>query len=520
MDNRDAKDSKSISHYDVLGVSKTASLEEIKKAFRALAKIKHPDVLSRKNPNASEHDKQKVTNDFKPINEAYETLADNNKRNAYDEQQNPKPVDSESAQYASGAAPAGGQWNPPQSSYERYNAGYDDDDDDDDEANWYQSDTHYQQPPHADYNSYEYQTKNKEEQQRQADQKRFDDFDRKHAEDEKKRQTAHKAFLDSLINEAPKKDDLFLLVNLKIGYYSKISVRDWTGPEQDWNNIIRLLTEMINNRDLDLAQLKAFQDINSLFVDMDTNPYEAEYQTTVPVILKVTHPSLVILDDKVSRTIWDGKLETHDVQWVMFQNSYAARNNLKKNPAPDKKEKLSEFKKSEDTILRVNTKKIHDALTEYAEILSKKAYHEFSENYDKGLFNAGDTQYIEMYEKDEAKDLAKFMKIYRVVTDLRGTLNGKDTFEANKINNFMKVLQSKVKDFYPDNKTMNSNLTIHDFITDPTFSLFNSPGEACVKKIDAILKEIKTLAKTKGAAEIFDDKPPTADPATAAAPKK
>ena len=62
-------------YYEILGVSKTASGEEIKKAFRRLAMKYHPD----RNPG----DKEAETH-FKEINEAYEVLKDEQKRAAYD----------------------------------------------------------------------------------------------------------------------------------------------------------------------------------------------------------------------------------------------------------------------------------------------------------------------------------------------------------------------------------------------------------------------------------------------------
>ena len=62
-------------YYEVLGVSKTASQDEIKSAFRKLAKKYHPDIS--KEPNAAEK--------FKECQEAYEVLSDENKRSQYDQ---------------------------------------------------------------------------------------------------------------------------------------------------------------------------------------------------------------------------------------------------------------------------------------------------------------------------------------------------------------------------------------------------------------------------------------------------
>lgn len=61
-------------YYEVLGIPKTASQEEIKNAFRALARQYHPDVNKA-------HDAEEK---FKEINEAYGVLSDAEKRAAYD----------------------------------------------------------------------------------------------------------------------------------------------------------------------------------------------------------------------------------------------------------------------------------------------------------------------------------------------------------------------------------------------------------------------------------------------------
>ena len=62
-------------YYEVLEVSKGASEEDIKKAYRKLAKKYHPDL----NPNDKTAEAK-----FKEVNEAYEVLSDQDKRERYD----------------------------------------------------------------------------------------------------------------------------------------------------------------------------------------------------------------------------------------------------------------------------------------------------------------------------------------------------------------------------------------------------------------------------------------------------
>jgi molecular chaperone DnaJ len=61
-------------HYDTLGVTKGASADEIKKAYRKLARELHPDV----NPDPKTQDR------FKEVTEAYDVLSDSQKRQQYD----------------------------------------------------------------------------------------------------------------------------------------------------------------------------------------------------------------------------------------------------------------------------------------------------------------------------------------------------------------------------------------------------------------------------------------------------
>src|SRR5215470_12874354 len=65
-----------IDYYQVLGINKNATEDEIKKVYRKLARKYHPDL----NPNDKEANKK-----FQQINEANEVLSDPEKRKKYDQ---------------------------------------------------------------------------------------------------------------------------------------------------------------------------------------------------------------------------------------------------------------------------------------------------------------------------------------------------------------------------------------------------------------------------------------------------
>ena len=71
-----------IDYYELLQVAPTVSTEEIRKAFRRLAKQYHPDLQQHK----SEADRREAQRRFVQLTQAYETLSHSAKRQAYDSQ--------------------------------------------------------------------------------------------------------------------------------------------------------------------------------------------------------------------------------------------------------------------------------------------------------------------------------------------------------------------------------------------------------------------------------------------------
>jgi molecular chaperone DnaJ len=88
-------------YYQILGVPKNASQEDIKQAYKRLAKEHHPDMVDASNKESAEKR-------FKEINEAYQVLGDEQKRKMYDQFGAADPNMGFGGQGAGGA----GQWGP------------------------------------------------------------------------------------------------------------------------------------------------------------------------------------------------------------------------------------------------------------------------------------------------------------------------------------------------------------------------------------------------------------------------
>jgi len=98
-------------YYEILGVQKNATLDEIKKAYRKLAREHHPDMVK-------DSDKAAAEKRFKEINEAYQVLSDPQKRKMYDQFGS---VGSEYGPEGFSGYSRGGQWGP--FSYQYSNSG-------------------------------------------------------------------------------------------------------------------------------------------------------------------------------------------------------------------------------------------------------------------------------------------------------------------------------------------------------------------------------------------------------------
>ncbi|MGC8814652.1 MAG: molecular chaperone DnaJ [bacterium] len=79
-------------YYEILGVSRNATIEEIKAAYRVLAKKYHPDIAE---------NKEEAEKKFREINEAYQVLSDPEKRKIYDKYGTLDPSSTSSYNYGS-----------------------------------------------------------------------------------------------------------------------------------------------------------------------------------------------------------------------------------------------------------------------------------------------------------------------------------------------------------------------------------------------------------------------------------
>ncbi len=97
-------------YYEVLGLNKNASDDDVKKSYRKLAREHHPDMVQ-------DSDKKAAEERFKEINEAYQVLSDPQKRKMYDQFGHVGPGYGGGAGGGPFGQGAGGQWGPFSYSY-------------------------------------------------------------------------------------------------------------------------------------------------------------------------------------------------------------------------------------------------------------------------------------------------------------------------------------------------------------------------------------------------------------------
>lgn len=99
-------------YYEILGINKSSSPEEIKRAYRNLAREHHPDMVR-------DGDKAAAEQRFKEINEAYQVLSDPEKRKMYDQYGHAGPgFNGQGGPFGGGfGGQSGGQWGPFSYSY-------------------------------------------------------------------------------------------------------------------------------------------------------------------------------------------------------------------------------------------------------------------------------------------------------------------------------------------------------------------------------------------------------------------
>jgi len=68
--------------YDILGLTPTATTDDVRKAYKAKARETHPDKLA---PNASDRERRAAEGKFRNVYEAFQVLSDTVKRRAYDD---------------------------------------------------------------------------------------------------------------------------------------------------------------------------------------------------------------------------------------------------------------------------------------------------------------------------------------------------------------------------------------------------------------------------------------------------